>query len=189
MATSETKVPRQIPEGFSHKTVATAAGAVEYEVQVLQASSIQAILDAYRKEDPETDPEATLLAIWNAAQEQAAKQGTKAGVRKAVDEKGAGELVDSGEVGEDGEPIKVRQLPEEVSKAIAEAQDSARLFLMGAPRGGGGARHESGMTAKQRTALGNAVALELARTGKAPSQTRMLEICKELGIDPASLGS
>lgn len=189
MATSETKVPRSIPEGFTHKSVATAAGAVEYEVQILQATSIEAILNAYRKEDPDTDPAATLLAIWNAAQEQAAKQGTKAGVRKAVDEKGAGELVDSGETGEDGEPIKVRQLPEEVSKAIADAQDSARLFLMGAPRGGGGARHESGMSTKQRTALGTAVALELARTGKAPSQERMAEICGELGIDPALLGA
>ena len=152
---------RTLPEGFNLKTVSTDCSGEKYEVDVPQAESLDAILAAYKTLGK--NGEEILLAIWNAGNEQGAKQGQKNLVRTAI-------------AAEEG-----------VEEAIGKHKSVARQFIQGAPRGGGGTRHESGLTKKQREALGGAVAVEMARTGKAPSVARMDEIATELGIDPAQL--
>lgn len=152
---------RALPEGFILKTVNTDCSGQKYDVEAPQAESLEAILAAYTKLGK--NGEEILLAIWNAGNEQGAKQGQKNLVRTAI-------AADEG-----------------VDDAIAKHQSVARQFIQGAPRGGGGARHESGLTKKQREALGSAVATEMARTGGAPSKARMDEIATELGIDPTQL--
>jgi len=158
---------RELPKGFSLKTVATACGDYKYEVEAPQADSLEALLGAYKALGK--PGEEIILAIFNSGNEQGAKQGQKNLVRKALEEHG----VDS----------------DEVADAVAKHQEVARQFIQGAPRGGGGPRHESGLTKKQREALGSAVATEMARTGGPPNQARMVDIAKELGIDPSQLGN
>lgn len=158
---------RTVPEGFNLKTCPTAASGHSYEVEALQADSLQAILDAYQAEGK--NGEEILCSIWNAGNEQGAKQGQKDPVRKAVDAEDSTE--------------------ESVASAVEKHQEVARGFIQGAPRGGGGARHASGLTKAQRTALGTAVATEFSTTGSGPTKGRMDDICKELGIDPGQLGS
>lgn len=154
---------RTLPNGFTLKSVPTSASGHNYNVDVPQAESLDAIRAAYETEGKSFDE--IMLALWNAGNEQGAKQGQKEQVRKAIEE---------------GDEAKI-------AEAIEAHQESARGFIQGAPRGGGGARHESGLTKKQREALGTAVAMEMANTGKAPSKARMDEIAAELGIDPEQL--
>jgi hypothetical protein len=170
---------REVPEGFKLETVETAAGGHKYEVQVLQstgeglepesrevASSLLAWFKVY--EDEGKDPNEVISSILNAGNKQGASQGRKAEVLAAV--KGD----------KDALPIE---------EAVEVHQKAARMFIQGAPRGGGGKRHESGLTAKDRAKLGDAMALEMAKTGSYPTKARMDEICKELGIDPKSLAA
>ncbi len=152
---------RALPEGFVLKNVNTDCSGTKYDVEAPQAESLDSILAAYKALGK--NGEEILLAIWNAGNEQGAKQGQKNLVRTAI-------AADEG-----------------VDEAIAKHHSVARQFIQGAPRGGGGARHESGLTKKQREALGSAVATEMARTGGAPSKARMDEIATELGIDPSQL--
>ena len=155
--------PRSMPEGFNLKTVATECGGHKYDVEVPQAESLAAILAAYKTLGK--NGEEILLSIWNSGNEQGAKQGQKNLVRKALEEDGG-----------------------DVNAAVAKHQEVARQFIQGAPRGGGGPRHESGLTKKDREALGSAVATEMARTKGMPSKARLEEIAAELGIDPSQLG-
>ena len=155
--------PRALPEGFTFKTVSTECAGHKYEVEAPQAESLAAILAAYKTLGK--NGEEILLAIWNSGNEQGAKQGQKNLVRKALED-------------DDGD----------VEAAVAKHQEVARQFIQGAPRGGGGPRHESGLTKKQREALGSAVATEMARTGGPPTKDRMNEIATELGINPSDLG-
>lgn len=151
-----------LPEGFTLKEgIQTTAAGFKYPVDAPQAVSLKAIEDEYVKQGK--NYEEVMLAIWNAGNEQGAKQGQKQAVRVAVEEDG------------------------DVAEAVLKHQASARGFIQGAPRGGGGARHESGLTAKERTALGTAVALEYSREGKMPTRDRMDEIAADLGISPGSL--
>lgn len=167
--TQETKARTELP-GMALKRVETETSGIKYEVEVLQAESLQAILDAYKAQGK--NGEEVLVGVFNAANEQSAKQ-QKGKVRSAIE---AAEK--AGTAPEDDEAVQA---------AIEEHQAKAPGFLIGAPRGGGGKRHESGLTAKQRTELGTAVAMEMARTGQPPSKARMDEIAKELGIDPSAL--
>lgn len=155
---------RAMPEGFTLMTVNTAAAGVTYPVEVLQGDSLQAWLDAYAA-DGKNGAE-IICKILNSDNAQGGKQGQKTPVREAIEQ---------------------NKPQEEIDAAIAKHQAQARGFLQGAPRGGGGARHESGLTKKQRTDLGTAVAMEYATTGKGPSKDRMSEIASELGINMADL--
>jgi len=156
---------RTLPIGFTLKPVETKAGGVAYTVEVPQAESIQAVRDFYTAEGK--NPDEVILSIWNSGNEQGAKQGQKERVRQAGDD------------------------PTKLAEAIADHQASAKVFIQGAPRGGGGGgtTHPSGLTQKQRVALGNAVAMEMATSGSAPTEGRMDEICGELGIDPKHLAA
>ena len=152
---------RALPEGFTLKDCATTAAGHKYTVQAPQAESLAAIQAGYEAEGK--NYEEVMLAIWNAQNEQGAKQGQKEAVRKAVEDDG------------------------DVDAAVAKHQSAAKGFIQGAPRGGGGVRHESGLTKKQREELGTAVALEMNRTGGMPTKARMDEIATELGINPTDL--
>ena len=154
---------RALPEGFTLKSCSTQAAGHSYTVECPQADSLKAIRDAYKAAGK--NYEEIVLAIWNAGNEQGAKQGQKDPVRKAVD---AGKGVE---------------------EAVGKHQKAAKGFIQGAPRGGGGARHVSGYTKAQREALGTAMALEMATTGAMPSEARMGEIATELGLDPANLAT
>ena len=152
---------RALPEGFTLVERGTTAGSHKYVVEFPQAESLEAIQTAYEAEGKNYAE--IMLAIWNKGNEQGAKQGQKEAVRKAVE--------DEGDVGE----------------AVAKHQATAKGFIQGAPRGGGGARHESGLTAKQREAYGTAVVMEMQRTKGAVPKARMDEIAENLGIDPSQL--
>jgi len=130
-------------------------------VEVLQGESLDSYRDFYVAENK--NPDEVILAILNASNEQGGKQGGKGEVRKAIEEGG------------------------DVEAAIASHQDQARQFMQGAPRGGGGARHETGLTKKQREDLGTAVVMHQIETGKAPTAAQMRDICEGLGIDPSLL--
>jgi hypothetical protein len=154
---------RSLPIGFSLKPVETAAGGTAYTVEVPQAESLDAVLAYY--ESIGKNANEVLLAIWNSGNEQGAKQGQKEQVRKA---------------GTDATKI---------AEAIAAHQETARGFIQGAPRGGGGGvKHESGYSKKDREALGNAVAMHMATSGAPPTTEEMAEICESLGIDVKHLG-
>lgn len=194
---------RNVPAGFVVKPVETEVSGVTYTTEVLQAESLAAILAVYKAEQPDKNPEEIIRDIWNSGNEQGAKQSPKSAVRKAIDEHGKGEMVDEPALDDDGEPIfqvdedgnpvvdedgnpvpatvTRRELPDEVTEAIATAIETGRTFIQGAPRGGGGTRHESGLTAKQREALGSAIALDLAR-GVKLTDKRKKEIAEEIGI-------
>lgn len=171
MSTNEQNVPaRVLPAGFTLKTVPTKVGDFSYDCEVPQVDSLANLLNAYRELEPDRNPEEILVERFNAANLQGATQGPKAAVREALEKHGA----DS----------------EEVAEAVRKAQDSARVFITGAPRagGGGGRKHESGLTAKQRQDFGTAVAMEMVRNkGKAVTPARMKEIAEELGLDFAKL--
>lgn len=172
MSTNETQVPRKLPAGFTLKVITTKVGDFSYDCEVPQAESLTALLDAYRELEPDRNPEEILVERFNAANAQGATQGPKALVRAALEAHGA----DSPEVAE----------------AVQKAQTSARVFITGAPRagGGGGKRHESGLTAKQREQFGTEVAMEMMRNkGKPVSQARMKEIAESLGIDFTKLAA
>ena len=158
--------PRALPGGFTLKTVPTSCGGHKYDVEVAQGGSLQAYLDAYKALG--RNGEEIILAILNSGNEQGAKQGQKDLVRKALEE--------------------FRAESDEVAAAVGKHQETAKQFIQGAPRGGGGPRHESGLTKKEREAFGGAVATEMASTGSSPSQDRLTEIAKTLGINPSLLG-
>lgn len=153
---------RTLPDGFTLETVETSASGVKYAVEVPKAESLDAIRAAYEAEGK--NPDEVLLAIWNAQNEQGAKQGQKQAVRVAVKEHGK----DS----------------DEVADAIESHQNAARQYIQGAPRGGGGARHESGLTKKEREALGTGVAMFVAENGRPPNEEELHAIAEEEGIDP-----
>ena len=146
---------RTLPDGFILKAVETTAQGVTYEVEVPQAESIDAVRAFYEAEGK--NPDEVLLAIWNAGNEQGAKQGMKQAVRDAEGD-------------------------EAVQAAIAAHKENARLYVQGAPRGGGGARHQSGLTKKQREEFGTKVAEAMIAKGGALSKAEMEELAGELGL-------
>jgi len=181
MAKTEAEV-RGLPEGFTLKAVETEAAGHKYTVQVAQAPSLDAILKAYEKEGK--NGQDVVRDIWNASNEQNAKQ-QKGEVRPAVEAaKAAG--VDLG--GEPPEAEESLKLWNAVREAVEKHQEKAPGFLMGAPRGGGGKKHESGLTGKERTALGTAIAMHYATKGAPPTTEEMELIAIELGIDLSGLG-
>lgn len=128
--------------------------------------AIHALIRAHLAAGAESvhDAWTNILGVLRSAQDNGVKSVGKAGVAKAEGE-------------------------EEVAKAVASAQSDAPLYLVGSGRRGGGRKSETGLTAKERTALGTAVVMEQIRTGKPPSQARLREIMLELGIDPDKLGA
>lgn len=153
-------------QGFSFKSVETSAGGVTYKVEVPQVESWRTFYDFWKGQGH--NPDEVLTKILNAQNEQGAKQGDKQAVREAIGK-------------DDADARKA---------AIAAHQANARLFVMGAPRGGGGARHSTGLTAKQRASLGTKMAevtQARVREGKSPTAEDINAIYEELGIDPDSL--
>lgn len=151
--------------GFTFKRVETKAGGVPYEVEVPQAESWETYFEFWKEQGQ--NPDDVLTKILNAQNEQGAKQGDKQAVRDALEK-------DGGNAGPATE------------EAIGKHQETARTFVMGAPRGGGGARHATGLTAKQRQALGTRLAevsQAKSKEGKAPTQADINAIYEELGID------
>ena len=165
---------RNTPEGFKLVEMETEAAGVKYSVPVLQAESLQAILDFYASEGK--NGEEVLLAIWNSGNAQAGRQGRKALVRDAVEN---GKIIIDGTEYE-GEAA--------IEAAIAAHQDAAAQTVQGAPRGGGGrVRHESGLSAKKREELGSKVAMFMVEHGRAPDAEDIANIAAEIGIDPELL--
>ena len=177
----------ELPPGMTLKPVQTEAAGYTYEVEVVQAESLQVILDAYKAEGK--NGEDILTAIWNSGNEQGGKQGQKTPVREAAEA-----LAKLKRVPEEDQDEAYLEKLEAAEAALAEAvqkhRDNSRQFIQGAPRGGGGQKHESGLTQKQRTAIGTAVGLKMAHKGGKPlTEAEMGEILAELGIDPAQLGA
>lgn len=177
----------ELPAGMTLKPVQTEAAGYSYEVEVVQADSLQAILEAYKAEGK--NGEEIILAIWNAGNEQGGKQGQKTPVREAAEA-----LAKLRAVPEDAQDEayleKLVAAEAALTEAVTKHRDNARQFIQGAPRGGGGQKHESGLTQKKRTELGTAVALKMAMKGGKPlSEAEMGAILTELGIDPEQLGS
>ena len=170
MADNAKRTVEQLEEaGFTVKTVETSASGREYSVEVPQAESWRVYYDYWKSQGQ--NPDEVLTKILNSDNEQGAKQGDKGPVRDAI---GADDATE-----------------ESIAKAIADHQSSAQTFILGAPRGGGGARHSSGLTAKERASLGTKLAevtAQRAAEGKRPTQADLDSIYEELGIDPETLG-
>ena len=180
---SEPKASRKLPQGFTLKAVETEAAGFKYSVEVPQAESLAAILEAYKADGK--NGEEVLRDIWNVANEQNSKQ-QKGKVRPAVEAATAAGVDLAGDEPQDEEAAKLWNA---VQDAVSEHQEKSPGFLIGSPRGGGGKKHESGLTAKQRTEFGTAVAMHMMKTGNPPTKAEMDTIAQELGIDPALLES
>jgi hypothetical protein len=96
------------------KIVPTKASGVEFDVNVLQAESLDECRERWTADGLNADE--VLLSIVNTASEQNAKQGAKDGVRKAIAAHGA----DS----------------EAFDEAVEKAQSYASEYFIGKPRGG-----------------------------------------------------
>lgn len=167
--TTQVEEIRPVPQGFTLKTVETEAAGVRYTVEILQADSLESIRAFYTGDGKNADE--ILRDQWNAAQEQGAKQSPKTPLRTAIEAK--------------YETDEAREAA--IAEAIEKAKATTRSFVIGAPRGGGGAKSPTGISLKKREALGAAVAAEYAITGAPPSAERMAEIYTELGIDPEAV--
>ena len=153
-----------VPDGFVRKSQAVKAAGHTYQVEVLQAESLDAIKAEYERQ--EKDFNAIMLAIWNRGNATGAKGAGRTPVRLAVEAKD----------------------PEATEKAVKAHQKSAPGFIQGAPRSKGKARHASGLTAKERKDMGGAVVQEMGITGEPITHERMREIAVELGIDHNLIG-
>ena len=153
-----------VPEGFVRKVVAVKAAGHVYQVEVLQAESLEAVQSEYERQGK--DFGSIVLAIWNQGNRTGAKGVGSTPVRLAVEAKDA----------------------QAVEKAVKAHQKSAPGFIQGAPRSKGKARHASGLTAKERKDMGGAVVQEMGITGAPITHERMKEIAVELGIDPSLIG-
>lgn len=131
-------------------TVVTATAGFEYECPVSQYEGFEELVSDLGEEK--------ITAIINADRKQAITQGTKAEVRKAIEEHGA----DS----------------PEVQEAVASAQEAARSYGYGKGPSGG----RSGPTNKQKQEFGAKIAEHFAEHGSYPSQEEQEAIAEELGI-------
>ena len=126
------------------------------------------------------NPDEVLTQILNAQNKQTGTQSPKATVRDTVKE-----LEEAGEelVDDDG------NVHAALEESVEAANKSSRGYVLGAPRagGGGGARHESGLTKKERENFGTAVATAMVKKGGALSKGNQKEIAESLGIDPSLL--
>ena len=165
---------REVPEGFRLVESETEAAGTSYTVPVLQAESLDAILNFYRSEGK--NGEEILLQIWNSGNMQSARQGRKSLVRDAIE---------NGKITIDGTEYEG---DEAVQAAIEAHRTASAQTIQGAPRGGGGrVRHESGLSAKKREELGSRVAMFMVTEGRTPNAEEIAEIAAELGINPELL--
>lgn len=165
------------PAGFHYETaeVEAVGGAVKYPLRVLVSGeseqagpSLQAWLDHFRSVDPDTDPTVTVARYVDEIQWQRVTQGRKTPVREAF-----------------AKPEGTER-DEAVAKAVAAHQTAAEKQILGKPAERAG-KGPGGLSVKQRTALGTAVAAKMVAKGGMPTQAEMVEIAKSLGIDPALL--
>lgn len=177
MANEEQK--RNVEEaGFTVETFPTSTGAFTYEAEVPQAESWKVYYDFWKSQGE--NPDEVLTQILNAQNKQTGTQSPKNGVRdvvKALEERDE-DLVD-----DDGNPHP------ELAEAVEGANASSRGYVLGAPRagGGGGARHETGLTKKEREEFGTAIATASIKKGGALTAKEQREVAEELGIDPSLL--
>lgn len=159
--------------GFSLKEFPTKTGEFAYEVPVPQADSWKTYYEFWKAEGH--NPDEVLTEILNAQNKQTGSQSPKQTVRDAVAEAEAAG-VDPND-------------SEAVAEAVAKAREQSAGYVLGAPRagGGGGPRHETGLTKKQREEFGTAVATAMIEKGGGLSQKDQREIAEALGIDPEAL--
>ena len=164
--------------GFTIETFPTKTGGFRYEAEVPQADSWKVYYEFW--ENQGHNPDEVLTDILNGQNKQTGTQSPKETVREVVKalEKEGEPLTD-----EDGNPHPA------LEEAVAKANESSRGYVLGAPRagGGGGARHETGLTKKEREAFGTAVASALVSKGGALTDAEQREIAESLGIDPSLL--
>lgn len=161
--------------GFEIVGFSTSTGGFTYEAEVPQADDWKVYYNFWKSQGE--NPDEVLTQILNAQNKQTGTQSPKQTVREVVQELQEAEetLVD-----DDGE------LHPKLAEAVEAANESSRGYVLGAPRagGGGGARHESGLTKKEREAFGTAIATASIKKGGALSAKEQREVAEELGIDP-----
>lgn len=174
MANEEQK--RDVVEaGFEVKSFPTSTGGFTYEAEVPQAESWKVYYDFWKAEGE--NPDEVLTQILNAQNKQTGTQSPKQTVREVVNE--------LSETGEDLQDEDGNVHPK-LAEAVDAANESSKGYVLGAPRagGGGGARHETGLTKKEREAFGTAIATASVRKGGALTAKEQREVAEELGIDP-----
>lgn len=121
-----------LPAGFTLRRDTTKVGDLEYAYEAPQIPAnregVDLLVGYYDSQGH--DGWAVLAGVWNAANDQNAKQSPKTAIRKAID------------AGED------------VEGAIAHAQEVSRTFITGAPRGSLG----GGLTKTAARSRGEAIA-------------------------------
>lgn len=160
--------------GFKLVEFPTKTGEFSYSVQVPQADSWKVYFEFWKAQGH--NPDEVLTDILNAQNKQTGTQSPKQTVRDAVQEaEAAGE-----EISGDNPRI---------AEAVEKAREASAGYVLGAPRagGGGGARHETGLTKKQREEFGTAMASAMIEKGGAVTKTDQREIAEALGIDPEAL--
>lgn len=200
MATDQEQQERNVEDaGFEIKSFPTSTKGFRYEAEVPQADSWKLYYEFWKQQGE--NPDEVLTGILNAQNKQTGTQSPKSEVREvaeqlqkdgepfyeeqeATDENGEPILDD------DGEPVVERVMHPALAEAVAKANESSRGYVLGAPRagGGGGARHETGLTKKEREAFGTAVATAMVKQGGALTDEDQREIAESLGIDPDLLG-
>lgn len=144
-----------VPTGFRLASGETTASGVTYPVEYLQADSLEAIRAYYESEGH--NAEEVLLGIWNAANKQNATQSPKTAIRNALEEA-------NGDAEAEG-----------VLKAVADAQESTRTFVTGAPR------QSEGFTKKAAHEMGEKVARKFVeKHGRPPTDEEVDAILDEL---------
>lgn len=158
---------QKVPDGFVLKEGTTTADGVTYPVEYLQAENLEAILAYY--EEAGEDAADVILGIWNSANKQGATQSPKTPLRKVLDEA-------SGEGHDVSDYDHAMEVPE-VAEAMAEAQNSTRTHIIGAPRGA-----TSGPTKKSQHDFGEAVTTAMREKGGPLTQKELDELAQEMGI-------
>lgn len=143
-----------LPEGFTLRKDTTKVGDLEYPYEAPQIPVSREgvdILVAYYDSQGH-DGWAVLAGVWNAANDQNAKQSPKTAIRNAVAAEDATE--------------------DSIAEAIAKAQETSRTFITGAPRGSLG----GGMTKTAARTRGEALARAEAEKGRPLTPEEMHEI-------------
>lgn len=146
------------PEGYSTKTEKVTVGDdIEYEVQYLQADSLEAVQN-YLTSQGVSDFDSWLLNIVNDVQKNRATQGGKSAVRAAKD-------------------------ADALAKAIANHQKNSIRYLLGKPRASGIA----GVTVATQREFGTRMVAAIASKGAMLTDEELEAIAKDIGVDLAEV--
>ena len=140
-------------------TVQTEAGSPRTNTSVTYTTDVQQFESLAEAVELVAGGEESVLKVVNAAQKQGATQGNKTPIRKAIEAAG-------GET--DGD---------DVLKAVGKHQEACAKFIIGAPRGS-----STGVTKKDREALGTAAVEFMQEHGRMPDTSEMDVIAGELGL-------